>query len=93
MSLTEQELDYLESFLISASTHEDCMDIVTLEGFLTALAIGPIDVDIEEWLPMVFGEEKQPVFESVEQENLIESLIIKHFYNISKVSKGNLVVI
>ena len=43
-------------------TPDECMDIVTLEGFLSALAIGPELVPPSVWLPLVWGGEKDPVF-------------------------------
>ena len=82
MSLTEEEINYLESFLTSAATADDCMDIVTLEGFLTALAIGPDSVDLEDFLPMVFGKESLPLFESADEETRIYTLIKKYYDNI-----------
>lgn len=53
--LSEAELDELDDFLISNVTGEDAMDLSMLDGFLTALAIGPHDVSAEEWLPLVWG--------------------------------------
>ena len=35
------------------------MDAVTLEGFLTAIAIGPVTVTPEHWLPQVFGSDPE----------------------------------
>jgi len=45
MSLHAPFSDYafgqLDAVLFSDATSDDCMDIVALDGFLTALAIGP----------------------------------------------------
>ena len=75
MALTDQELEYLEEFLISAATSEHCLDIASLDGFLAALAVGPVEVDMMFWLPVVWGEETEPVFESEAQKTLIKTLI------------------
>lgn len=53
--LSETELDELDDFLMSNATGEDAMDLSMLDGFLTALAIGPHTVPADEWLPMVWG--------------------------------------
>ena len=39
--LSDQEIDELEAFLESDATPREYMDITALDGFLTALAIGP----------------------------------------------------
>lgn len=53
--LSETEFDELDNFLMSNATGEDAMDLSMLDGFLTALAIGPHTVPADEWLPMVWG--------------------------------------
>ncbi len=39
--LSNEEIRELDAFLMSDATPDECMDIVTLDGFLSALAIGP----------------------------------------------------
>ena len=39
--LSNEEIRQLDAFLMSDATPDECMDIVTLDGFLSALAIGP----------------------------------------------------
>ncbi len=53
--LSPKEIDELNAFLMSDATPEDCMHIVTLDGFLTALAIGPKLVLPSVWLTPVWG--------------------------------------
>jgi len=53
--LSDAELDELDDFLMSNATGEDAMDLSMLDGFLTALAIGPHSVPVDEWLPLVWG--------------------------------------
>ena len=40
---------------------DECMDIVVLDGFLTALAIGPELVRPEVWLPKGLSRQKVAV--------------------------------
>jgi uncharacterized protein len=53
----------LDAFLSSDSAPPDSMLMSELDGFLTAIAIGPELIMPSEWLPVVFGGE-EPVFAS-----------------------------
>ena len=76
-ALTEKEFNELDEFLLSDDTPEECMDISTLDGFLTALAIGPNTVMPSQWQPIVFGEtpEDEMNWESMEKAQRILSLL------------------
>ena len=62
--LSEAEIDELDAFLTSEATSDECMDIFTLDGSLTALVIGPQTVAPSVWLPVVWGGASEPMFES-----------------------------
>ena len=64
--LSDDEIEALDAFLMSDAAPEDCMLISDLDGFLTAVAIGPEEVQPAEWLPVVWGEE-EPDFEDPAQ--------------------------
>ncbi len=51
----------LEAYLSSDRSPPDSMGLSDLDGFLTAVAIGPELVMPSEWLPIVWGGE-EPVF-------------------------------
>jgi yecA family protein len=80
--LTDAEFDELDQFLISDKTPADCMDISMLDGFLTALLIGPNTLLPSRWLPEVWGEspDSEMQFESETQAQHILDLIMR-FYN------------
>ncbi len=89
-NFTESDFDELEQILLSDYTPDSCMDIVTLEGFLTALIIGPVTVLPSKWLPFIWSgstvTKKKLKFETEEELqrffNLIMGLyndIIHHF--------------
>ena len=59
--LSAAELSELEAFLMSDATSDECMDLVTLDGFLTALVVGPELVPPSSWLPVVWGGTNEPV--------------------------------
>lgn len=54
--LSDAELDELEAFLNSDQLPEARMDLSMLDGFLSALAIGPNTLMPSDWLPVVWGE-------------------------------------
>jgi len=53
--LSPKEIDELSAFLMSDAPPEDRWIIVTLDGFLTALAIGPEPVLPSVWLTPAWG--------------------------------------
>jgi uncharacterized protein len=54
-------LDALDAFLSSDQSPSDSMMLSDLDGFLTAIAIGPELIMPSEWLPMIWGDD-EPVF-------------------------------
>jgi uncharacterized protein len=87
--LSDAEIDELDAFLMSDATSDECMDIITLDGFLTALVIGPELVAPSVWLPLVWGETSEPVFESKEQAERIISLLLRRMNTISSMFGEN----
>ena len=75
--LSDQEIDELEAFLESDATPREYMDITALDGFLTALAIGPGLPLPSRWIPVIWGGKGDPVVESAEQAHRIVSLIMR----------------
>ncbi len=57
-SLTDADLQRLDEFLSSDAVPESAMDVSTLEGFLTALVIGPRMVMPSAWMPWVWDFEQ-----------------------------------
>lgn len=86
MSLSDTEIDELEAFLMSDNTPEECMDISTLDGFLTALVIGPDTIMPSRWLQVVWGETDQDemVWESPEKLEHLMGLVMRLYNSISQ---------
>ena len=81
--LSDDEFEELDDLLLSDNLPEECMDAVTLEGFLTSIAIGPVTVTPEQWLPHVFGSDPgdpMPEFPSIKICERVVNLIMR-FYN------------
>ncbi|MGC8775618.1 MAG: UPF0149 family protein [Chlorobaculum sp.] len=78
--LTPQEYEELEDFLLHESGLKHPMNLDALDGFMTALIIGPDTILPEEWLPYVWGAAgsgESPAFQSGKQEERITGLIMQ----------------
>jgi len=78
--LSPAQLRELETFLDSDDVPESAMDLSTLEGFLTAIVIGPQIVMPSQWLPWVWDREDgkaEMVFASMEQANRVMGLLMQ----------------
>lgn len=78
--LSDAEFDELDEFLVSDATPDDCMDISMLDGFLTAIVIGPVTLLPSQWLPHVWGETaEQPMqWQSDEQAERVIGLVFRY---------------
>lgn len=78
-SVTDADLERLDDFLASDALAEVSMDVSMLEGFLTAIVIGPHVVMPSHWLPWVWdceNGERDADFESQAQAEEMIGLII-----------------
>jgi uncharacterized protein len=81
ISLTGQEIDWLSGFLASRQAPDTAMPFETLDGFFTALVIGPELVLPSGYLPEIWGTEdgSGPVWDSMEQFQYFMELLTKHW--------------
>lgn len=77
--LSDVELNELDRFLASEATSDETLMLDALDGYLTALAIGPADLPQTEWLPGVWGPtpEDAPEFKDAAQATRIAELIVR----------------
>jgi uncharacterized protein len=82
--LSPEEFDELDEFLISDVTSDETLTIMGLDGYLTAMAIGPTTVSPGYWLPGVWGPsaDDTPAFESAPHAQHILGLILRHMNGI-----------
>lgn len=74
---SEEDFETLSRWLMRRAT--GIFDIVELEGFLTAIIIGPSTLSPTKWLPKVWGG-KAPKFKDLEEMNRFIALVMR-FYN------------
>ena len=79
--LSDDEINELEAFLASDKVPPDCMDLSILDGFFTALLIGPNLILPSQWLPVVWGETEQNTvrFESNDQAQRMVELLMRYY--------------
>ena len=84
MPLSEEEIDELDDFLMSDAVSDETMMLDQLDGYLTAIIIGPTTVRMQDWLPGIWGQgrEDAPEFETMEQAQRILDLITRHMNGI-----------
>ena len=82
--LSDEELEELDKFLLSDATSDDTMLLDVLDGYLTAIVIGPTSIPPSKWLPRIWGEspDDSPEYETVEEAQRILGLIMRHMNSI-----------
>ena len=82
--LSDAEIDKLAEFLTSDEIPEECMDLSTLDGFLTGLVIGPDTIMPSQWLPVVWGETKsdEMAWKSRKKAERIMGLVMRQYNSI-----------
>ncbi len=83
--LSDKEFTELDQFLLSDRCADDGMTMDSLHGFLTALTIGPEEVLMAEWLPVVWGSvgKEGPQFKSTKEAERITALIARFMNEIA----------
>ncbi|MBN1928256.1 MAG: UPF0149 family protein [Chlorobiaceae bacterium] len=81
LPLSQDELNGLESFLVSGKTPEECMSsLEMIDGYMTALVIGPELVPQFRWIQYMLDPEntKEQIFDTPEEEAEITALLLRH---------------
>lgn len=83
--LSDKEFTELDQFLLSDDRADDGMTMDSLHGYLTALAIGPEEVLMAEWLPRIWGSAgvEGPRFKTPKEQERIVGLIARFMNEIA----------
>jgi uncharacterized protein len=76
------DLEALELYMNSDLAADDCMGLSDLDGFLTAIVIGPELILSSEWLPVIWGG-MEPDFETDIEMRMVIGTIIGHYEEIA----------
>jgi uncharacterized protein len=84
--LTPEELAILENFLSSESTPEETLSsIEMLDGYMTALIVGPEVIHPDVWMPFIWNQENDasPSFASEDEARMIWEFLVRHMNSIA----------
>ncbi len=84
--LSDEELEKLDDFLGSDSTPEECLfPVEMLDGYMTALIVGPDVIEPDIWIPYIWDQEnsEEPYFSSEAEEKTIRDLLVRHMNTIA----------
>lgn len=80
-SLTDDELEELDRFLLDAEGIDESMDISMLDGYFAAILSGPKTILPSEWMRWVWDTENgedSPVFSGIDQAQRVMGLLMRH---------------
>ena len=75
------DIEVLDGFLSSEDSPQECMMISDLDGFLTAVAIGPKRITPSRWLPVIWRSD-EPAFKDPKQADQIVGMIFARYNEI-----------
>ena len=77
--LTDVEYEELDEFLLSVEHDDAVLDLSEFDGFITAVVSGPKTIMPSAWMPALWGgEDNAPVWDSLEDYQVIFNLMIRH---------------
>jgi uncharacterized protein len=82
LPLTEVESDELERTL-DRLKHPEAMDLECLDGFLTALLLGPQLPDTDAWIPPIWGGGEAPFASGKQTKNFVQ-LVLRYMAAIDR---------
>lgn len=82
--LSDEELAELDAFLLSDATSDETMLLDHLDGYLTAIIVGPTTLSMSQWYSGIWGkcEEDAPRFETMDEAQRIMHMIMRHYNGI-----------
>jgi len=88
--LTKDEHDWLAGFLVSRQAPDSAMSFEMLDGFITALVIGPEMIPPSEYLAEIWGTDGGgPAWDGTEQAEYFLSLLMKRWNAIAMRREAN----
>ena len=79
--LDDDEIETLLEMIYSPALADDSLTLEGMDGFLCALAVNPVPIEPEVWLPHMLGS-TAPDFESEDEADLFYDLIHRHWQSI-----------
>ena len=69
------DLKALDEYLMSDESPENCMQLSDLDGFLTAIVVGPDLIKPSKWLPVVWGGDSPEFADHAQATTILGSIM------------------
>lgn len=85
IGLNNDEINWLDGFFLSSQAPDTAMDLEAVDGFFTALIVGPVTIMPSMYLPMIWGGDGEgPDYDSLEQADYVMGLLTRHWNAITQ---------
>jgi uncharacterized protein len=84
MPHADEQLDELRSMLLGLAIEHEGLDLYELDGFVAGLLVCPAMIMPSEWLPVVWGDEGGPSFESLDQAQATINAVMAHYNRVAE---------
>ena len=85
IALNDDEISWLDGFFLSAQMPDTAMDLEAVDGFFTALIVGPETIMPSMYLPVIWGGDGEgPDYDSLEQAEFAMGLLTRHWNAITQ---------
>src|SRR4051812_35291071 len=80
----DHEIEKLDRLLCELPYAAEAMDLYELDGFVAALIVCPEMVMPSEWLPILWGDEDEAAFGSLDQAQATIGAVMAHYNRVAK---------
>ncbi|NVZ53339.1 UPF0149 family protein [Pseudomonas sp. B6002] len=81
--LTPAEFEFIEDTLLKYGDDHSVLNLAELDGYFTALVSSPVQVDVAEWFPAIWGGQN-PEWESMDEAQRFLELCVRHLNTLAE---------
>ena len=75
--LTPAEFEFIENTLLKYGDDHSVLNLAELDGYFTALVSSPVQVDVAEWFPAIWGGQN-PEWDNMDEAQRFLELCVRH---------------
>jgi uncharacterized protein len=83
MPHSEDQLEALDRFLRTLPSESEGLDLYEFDGFVAGLLVCPEMIMPSEWLPVVWGADTEPSFESLDQAQATINAVMAYYNRVA----------
>jgi len=84
MGHTDKQLEKLSEMLLDLSYENDGMLLSEFDGFVAGILVCPEMIMPGEWLPLVWGEDHTPNFDTMDQAQTVMDKVMGHYNRVAQ---------